>query len=162
MKKIFHWLDENLDPYTGEWLSRKILKDWEWRKDKGGYERGKDYNHSAYADLVISIIFGVEPQENGEIRIHPMLPDEWSYCRLEKIKCQGKDLSIIYDKTGEKYHQEKGYGHGVWAVGAHELYHGIHIGRTQYRGYLVNICVYRRHREINYAKRYQDAQNTPF
>ena len=60
-------------------------------------------------DLVISKIFGVEPQENGEIRIRPMLPDEWSYCRLEKIKCQGKDLSIIYDKTGEKYHQEKGF-----------------------------------------------------
>lgn len=113
-KKV-NWLDENLDPYTGEWLSRRILKDWEWRKDKGGYERGKDYNHSAYADLVISKIFGVEPQETGEIRIRPMLPDEWSYCRLQKIKCQGKDLDIIYDKTGEKYHQGKGFQ--VWCDG---------------------------------------------
>ena len=113
-KKV-NWLDENLDPYTGEWLSRRILKDWEWRKDKGGYERGKDYNHSAYADLVISKIFGVEPQENGEIRIHPMLPDEWSCYRLEKIKCQEKELSIIYDKTGEKYHREKGFQ--VWCNG---------------------------------------------
>lgn len=107
-----NWMDENLDPYTGEWLSRRILEDWEWQKDKGGYERGKDYNHSAYADLVISKIFGVEPQENGKIRIRPIFPDEWSYCSLEGIKCQGKDLSIIYDKTGEKYHQEKGFQ--VW------------------------------------------------
>ena len=37
-----NWMDENLDPYTGEWLSRRILEDWEWQKDKGGYERGKD------------------------------------------------------------------------------------------------------------------------
>lgn len=104
-----NWLDENLDPYTGEWLSRKILKEWGWREEKGGYERGKDYNHSAYADLIISKILGVEPQEDGKIRIRPMIPDEWDYCSLEKVECQGKELSIFYDKNGDRYHRGKGF-----------------------------------------------------
>lgn len=110
-----NWLDENLDPYTGEWISRKILKEWGWRADKGGYERGKDYNHSAYADLIISKIFGLEPQENGDIRIRPMIPDEWEYCKLEKVECLGKELTVIYDRTGNKYHQGKGFR--IWCQG---------------------------------------------
>ena len=33
------WIDENLHPYTGEWLARGILKGWGWPLQKGGYER---------------------------------------------------------------------------------------------------------------------------
>lgn len=101
-KKI-NWLDENIDPFTGEWLSRKILKNWGWRKEKGGYERGKDYNHSSYADILISKIFGVEPQENNKVNIRPMIPDDWSYCSLTNLNCQGHEFSIYMDKTGERY-----------------------------------------------------------
>ena len=77
-----------------------------WRTGNGekrGYERGKDYNHSAYADIVISRIFGVEPQEDGTVRIHPMIPDSWEYCRLSGLNCQGRELSICMDRTGETY-----------------------------------------------------------
>ena len=101
--KRVNWLDENLDPFTGEWLSRKILENWEWREEKGGYERGKDYNHCAYADIVISKIFGVEPQEDGTVRIRPMIPESWEYCRLIELYCQGRELSICMDRTGETY-----------------------------------------------------------
>ena len=110
-----NWLDENLDPYTGEWLSRKILEEWGWKAEKGGYERGKDYNHSAYADLVISKIFGIEPQADGEILIRPMFPEKWQFCRLQKVLCQNRKISIIYDKTGTVYHQGKGYQ--IWCDG---------------------------------------------
>ena len=43
------WIDENLNPYTGDWISRTRLKQWHngtWDEGKGGIERGKDYNHS--------------------------------------------------------------------------------------------------------------------
>lgn len=110
-KKV-NWLDENLDPYSGEWLSRKILKEWGWQEDKGGYERGKDYNHSAYADIVINKIFGIEPLENGAVQICPMLPEEWTYCRLQKVMCNGKEISIVFDQTGETCHSGKGFQ--VW------------------------------------------------
>ena len=110
-----NWLDENLDPYSGEWISRKILKGWGWKSEKGGYERGKDYNHSTYADIVINGIFGVEPLENGKVRINPMLPRQWAYCRLQKVMCRKKEISIIYDATGEKFDSGKGFQ--VWCDG---------------------------------------------
>ncbi len=113
--KRVNWLDENLDPDSGEWLSRRILKEWDWREDKGGYERGKDYNHSAYADLLIGKIFGVEPLAEGKIQIRPMLPETWQYCRLEKVICQNRELRIVYDRTGSMYHEGKGYQ--VWCDG---------------------------------------------
>ena len=113
-KKV-NWLDENLDPCSGEWISRKILKSWGWKKEKGGYERGKDYNHSAYADIVISKIFGIEPKENGEMQIRPMFPEKWKYCSLQKVQCQKNEISIFYDKTGEVY--RKGSGYQVWKNG---------------------------------------------
>ncbi len=79
------------------------MEKWKWKKEKGGYERGKDYNHSAYADIVISKIFGVEPQEDGTVRIRPMIPESWEYCRLIELYCQGRELSICMDRTGETY-----------------------------------------------------------
>ena len=54
---IVPWIDENLNPFTGDWISRTRLKTWEngtWSKGKGGVERGKDYNHSTFCDLIIS------------------------------------------------------------------------------------------------------------
>lgn len=110
-----NWLDENLDPDTGEWISRRILKEWGWRADKGGYERGKDYNHSAYADLVISKIFGLEPDDKGGVRVRPMFPKEWGSCRLDRVRCQGREIQIVFDRTGGVYRQGKGFQ--VWCGG---------------------------------------------
>ena len=47
--KLVPWIDENLNPFTDDWLSRTRLKSWNkgtWDAGKGGIERGKDYNHS--------------------------------------------------------------------------------------------------------------------
>lgn len=44
-------------------------------EEKGGYERGKDYNHSGYTDLVINKIFGVEPQETGKCVYKSLYPE---------------------------------------------------------------------------------------
>lgn len=110
-----NWIDENLDPYTGEWLSRKILEKWDWKKEKGGYERGKDYNHSAYCDIIINKVMGVQPQEAGGIKIRPLIPEEWEYCILKDVVCQGRHITIIYDKNGTYYHKGKGFM--VWCDG---------------------------------------------
>ncbi|WP_343084194.1 MGH1-like glycoside hydrolase domain-containing protein [Blautia producta] len=110
-----NWIDENLDPYTGEWLSRNILEKWKWRKEKGGYERGKDYNHSAYCDLVIHKIFGIEPQDDGSLLIRPLIPQNWEYCRLERVRCQGREIAVSYDKDGTHFHEGKGFR--VWCDG---------------------------------------------
>ena len=36
------------------------------------------------------------------------IPDEWWYFRVENLHFRGDDYTILYDKTGEKYHSGKG------------------------------------------------------
>jgi len=110
---VVPWIDENLNPFTGDWISRTRLKTWNngtWSNEKGGVERGKDYNHSTYCDLIISGLIGIRPQENGMLTINPLLPDNtWDYFCLENVKCWGNNITVIYDKTGTKYHKGKGF-----------------------------------------------------
>lgn len=103
------WIDENLDPFTGDWLSRRILAEWNWPENKGGRERGKDYNHSTYCDLVIHGLVGVRPQEGDTLVVNPLVPeDEWDYFCLDGLSYRDKTVSILYDKTGERYGRGSG------------------------------------------------------
>ncbi|MDR0473716.1 MAG: hypothetical protein LBH43_08630 [Treponema sp.] len=104
-----NWLDENLEGDTGEWLSRRILRDWGWRPDKGGYERGKDYNHSAFCDLVVCGICGVTLYENNMVSINPLLQEgSWDYFLLDNLPVKNHNLTVMYDSTGERYKKGKG------------------------------------------------------
>ena len=94
------WIDENLNPFTGDWISRTMLlaMDYPYR------ERGKDYNHSSFCDLVISGLIGIQPQVDGTIQIEPLLPEgEWDWFALTRVPCAGKEISVVYDRTGDHY-----------------------------------------------------------
>ena len=106
-KKI-PWIDENLDGDTGEWISREILKKNGWKKEKGGYERGKDYNHSMFCDLVITGLLGFIPGEDENLKLTPKIPESWDYFRLEKLPYHGELYCLQYDKSGKKYGEGKG------------------------------------------------------
>jgi hypothetical protein len=109
---IVPWIDENINPFTGDWISRTRLKTWEngaWSNAKGGVERGKDYNHSTYCDLIISGLIGIRPQEDNTLIVNPLLPNGiWDYFCLEDVVYHGKKITILYDKTGTKYNKGKG------------------------------------------------------
>ena len=109
---IVPWIDENLNPFTGDWISRTRLKTWRngtWSDAKGGIERGKDYNHSTYCDLIISGLVGIRPQEGNTLTVNPLLPDgEWDYFCLEDVLYHGKRITVLYDKKGTKYNKGKG------------------------------------------------------
>ncbi len=106
------WIDENLDPFTGEWLSRRILLDWEAEGRRTPAmipERGKDYLHSTYADLIITGLCGIRPDISGTVTVHPLLPAEcWNYFLLDGIKIQGHTLTLLYDRDGSRYSRGKG------------------------------------------------------
>jgi hypothetical protein len=107
------WIDENLNPITGDWISRTRLKTWdngEWSTEKGGRERGKDYNHSLFCDLVISGLLGLKPQPDKSLMIEPLLPPgTWDYFCLDNVLYHGKILTILYDRTGNRYKKGKGF-----------------------------------------------------
>jgi len=109
---VVPWIDENLNPYTGDWLARTRLKTWKngiWSNEKGGIERGKDYNHSTYADLVITGLVGLRPRSDDVIEVDPLLPDDtWDYFCLDNVSYHGRLITIVWDETGDKYKKGKG------------------------------------------------------
>lgn len=110
-KKVF-WIDENLNPDTGDWISRTRLSKWEngtWYDGKGGKERGKDYNHSTFADLVITGLVGLRVNEDDSISVNPLTPDDWRFFCLENVACKGKNISIFWDEDGSRYNKGKGF-----------------------------------------------------
>lgn len=91
------WIDEVRHPLKDDWSSRTILKDWGWRENKGGYERGKDYNHSTFCDLVISGLAGVSVNAaDGKPEVRPCVPDDWEYFSLKGLHLRGKTYDIEY------------------------------------------------------------------
>jgi hypothetical protein len=107
--KVVPWIDENIHPYTGDWISRTRLHDWaktdpELAKRKGGHHRGKDYNHSTYNDLIITGLVGLRPRADDVVEVNPLLPENtWDYFCLDNVLYHGHTLTILWDKTGEKY-----------------------------------------------------------
>ncbi len=97
------WIDENLDPYTGNWLARYrfLMRGW------GKKNRAKDYNHSGFCDLVISGLLGVRPELDGSLVINPLVPDSWDHFCLDNVHCQGKIITVIWDRDGNHYKGRK-------------------------------------------------------
>ena len=109
--RVVPWIDENLNPATGDWISRTRLKAWKngtWDAGKGGEERGKDYNHSTYCDLVISGLIGLRPRPDATVEVNPLVPLEWDAFCLDRIPYHGHSLTILWDKMGQRYGKGKG------------------------------------------------------
>lgn len=105
--KVVPWIDENLNPFTGDWIARTRLKAWKngtWDPNKGGAERGKDYNHSTYCDLIITGLVGLRPRADDTVEIDPLLPaGTWEWFCLDGVPYHGRLLTILYDKSGGRY-----------------------------------------------------------
>jgi hypothetical protein len=102
--RVIPFIDENLNPLTGQWQARsmKIAK----RKFNG---RGDHYNHSAFADLVITGLAGLRPATGNLVTVNPLLPERtWDWFALDRLPYHGRLLSIVWDRTGARFHRGKG------------------------------------------------------
>ena len=108
--KTVPWIDEDLDPFTGVWLAREIMIG----QDKAGIkklayrERGKDYNHSTFCDLVIAGLCGIVPQEDGKVSVKPLVPESWEWWCVDGIRYHGRNLTVLFDRDGSRYGKGKG------------------------------------------------------
>jgi len=90
------YIGEYLDETTGYWL-------------KGDQERSRYYNHSTWNDLMITGICGLRPRSDNTIEVNPLLPkDTWNYFCLDNVLYHGRNLTILWDKDGSRYHAGKG------------------------------------------------------
>lgn len=107
--RIVSWIDENINPMTGDWISRSILEANGWKKKLGGYERGKDYNHSTYCDLIVTGLIGLRPRLDNSIGIFPLTESSISYFCLDNVLYHNRILTVLYDTSGERYQKGKGF-----------------------------------------------------
>ncbi|HZR18139.1 MAG TPA: glycosyl hydrolase family 65 protein [Verrucomicrobiae bacterium] len=103
--RVVPWIDEDLDPHTGIWIARTLLKERGWSIP----ERGKDYNHSTYCDLIITGLIGLRPNATDIVEITPLVPaGQWDYFCLDNVPYHGHRLTILYDETGKRWNVGKG------------------------------------------------------
>lgn len=113
---VIPWIDEDLDPFTGEWMTRSYLRSLpEVSKADGGRERGKDYNHSSFCDLIITGLAGFRPRADDILEINPLIPDDWDYFCLDHLLYHGQLITVLFDRTGRHY--GRGAGLQVFADG---------------------------------------------
>ncbi|RYE23695.1 MAG: glycogen debranching protein [Sphingobacteriaceae bacterium] len=112
----------SLQHFIGKDLN--LVEDYD--PDKGGPivnidQRSEHYNHSEYNDLIITGFCGIRPADNNTLVINPLIADSGSaknpisYFCIENVLYHGHNLSVLYDKTGRKYHQ--GIGLSVYVDG---------------------------------------------
>jgi len=116
--KVIPFIDENLDPFSGEWLARSILYKFnqEQMKGKADKDRGRDYNHSTFNDLIITGLVGLRPRSDHVVEVNPLVPEgALDYFCLDGVRYHDWNLTILYDKTGKRY--KKGAGLHVFVDG---------------------------------------------
>ena len=91
-------------PYIGEYLD-EVTGDW--INGKGG--RSRYYNHSTFADLLITGIVGLRPRGDKVVEVAPLLPPGiWDYFCLDGVKYHGHILTILWDHDGTRYGRGQG------------------------------------------------------
>ena len=105
---VVPWIDENIDPFTGEWLARTIRETLHKGTKRYLKDRGKDYNHSTFCDLVIGGLCGFIPRAEGSFVLKPLAPKEWGWWCLDGVRYHGRDVTILFDRDGTRYGKGKG------------------------------------------------------
>jgi hypothetical protein len=116
--KVIPFIDEDLNPDTGQWIARDELYKMPSARqaEKGGRDRGRDYNHSTFNDLIITGFVGLRPRLDQWVEVNPLVPEgAISYFALDGVRYHDTNLTILYDKTGQRY--KKGIGLHVFADG---------------------------------------------
>ena len=97
IKRGVPYLGEYQDEKTGYWL-------------KGDNPRSSYYNHSGFCDLVISDLVGLKPRADNTLEVNPLIPEnQWNWFCLDNVLYHGHILTILWDKTGSKYHRGAGF-----------------------------------------------------
>ncbi len=100
-----HSQHANGKPYLGEYLD-EVTGDW--INGKGG--RSRYYNHSTFADLLITGVVGLRPRADDTVEISPLLPEgTWGWFCLDGVKYHGHTLTIVWDEAGSRYQRGKGF-----------------------------------------------------
>ncbi len=101
---VIDWIDEDLDADTDEWIAKDMLIAKNKQVGRGNY-----YNHSGFADPLITGLVGLRPRADGRLVVHPLVPaGSWSYFALDGLPYHGHLLTVLWDATGKRYGRGSG------------------------------------------------------
>jgi hypothetical protein len=101
---VIDWIDEDLDADTDEWIAKDMLIAKNKQVGRGNY-----YNHSGFADPLITGLIGLEAREDDKVVVKPLLPaGQWSYFAMDALPYHGHLLTVVWDSTGKRYGRGKG------------------------------------------------------
>jgi len=96
------WIAEDLDADTGNWIV--------------DLPRSVCYNHSGFADPIISGLIGIRPRADNKIEVKPLVPSgEWPWFCLDAVPYHGQLLTVLWDEDG--HHYGKGVGLSLFLNG---------------------------------------------
>jgi hypothetical protein len=90
------YVAEGANPDNGSW------------KGFDSYNHSEHYFHSGYVDLVITGVVGLRPRADDSVEVRPLAGESWAYFALDGVRYHGHTLSILWDRTGNRYRRGKG------------------------------------------------------
>jgi mannosylglycerate hydrolase MGH1-like protein/glycosyl hydrolase family 65 len=91
-------------PYVAE-AANPDNGSWEGHDTPG---HSNHYFHSAYVNLVITGVVGLRPRADDSVVVNPLAPSEWAFFALDNVRYHGRRLTILWDRTGTRYHRGRG------------------------------------------------------
>ncbi|MDZ7694005.1 MAG: discoidin domain-containing protein [Balneolaceae bacterium] len=85
------YIAEAANPFTGSW------------EGHDNYYHSEHYLHSGYINNVITGLVGLRPQAGDKIVVDPQIPESWDYFALEDVSYHGHNVSIVWDREGNRY-----------------------------------------------------------
>ncbi len=74
-----------------------------------GRDHSEDYNHSTFVDNVLAGLLGLRGQSENSLTIRPLVPSSWAYFAIENLAYHGRSLTVLWDESGTRYNQGKGF-----------------------------------------------------
>lgn len=88
-----YWIDEQIDPDSGEW----IVRNWRLEHEPERADLSRDYLHSAFVDHVLSGLLGLRADDTA-IVIDPLpAVESLGWFTLEGLRLRGRDVAARWE-----------------------------------------------------------------
>lgn len=91
------YLAEALHPDTGSF------------EGHDAYNHSEHYFHSGFCDLIITGLVGLCPRDDEFLEVNPLAPNDWAYFALDDVPYRGHRVSVVWDRTGNRYQLGVGF-----------------------------------------------------
>lgn len=91
-----YWLDEDIDPDAGGWRTR----DWRLVHEPDRAAIGRDYQHSTFADVVLSGLLGIDVAD-GDVHLDPLVGavERLGWFEVSGLVLAGVDVSLAWSPS---------------------------------------------------------------